>query len=121
MMPGRPESVALRNVLDARVRVDARETRSPRRRVPFNSSTSSVFKWERVPAGSSLFEKTAVGAEYSTALARPRQHLFFGRQHHARPDEPGPRVVDADRDERPGFVADAHQTAVLPPARAGGR
>src|SRR5687767_7661895 len=108
MMTRRPETDALRNALDARVRVDARETRSPRRRVSFNSSTSSFFQMGKGRrAGSSLFETTAVGREYSTALSRPGQHLFFDRQHHARPQESRRRVVDADRDERPALVVDA--------------
>ena len=69
--------------------------------------------------GSSLFGSTAVVGEYSTALARLRQHLFFDRQHHARPDQPRRRVVEADRDERPALVVDAHIRAVFRPVRDG--
>ena len=70
-------------------------------------------------ASSKLFDTTAVTGEYSTALSRPGQHLFFGRERHARSDEPGRRVVDADREQRPGLVVDAYLAAVFQPVRAG--
>jgi hypothetical protein len=75
---------------------------------------------------------THFGADYTTALARARQDLFFDREHHTRLHESARRVVNSDRDERaalveqhnvrafvPTFrrVADANSRAVSRPAR----
>ena len=81
------------------------------------------FKWERAagrlaPVCCRVVFTTAVVAEYSTALSRLGQHLFFNRQHHARPQKPGGRVVDADRKQRPALVKDADVAAVLERLRA---
>ena len=82
------------------------------------------FKGKRLSALSlcpvRVGDQPFVDAKYSTALSRPGQHLFFGRQHHARPDERRRRVVTADRDERAPPVEQRDVRAVLPPLRRGG-
>lgn len=67
------------------------------------------------PVDAESLSRPPLGAEYSTALSRPGQHLFFDRERHARSDEAGRRVVDADRNQRPDLVVDAHVTAVIQP------
>lgn len=55
-----------------------------------------------------------VDAKYSTAPSGLRQHLFFDREHHARPQSGGRGVVCADREERPALVEERDVRAVIP-------
>src|ERR1700748_2769494 len=48
--------------------------------------------------------RPAFETDYSTALSRARQHLFFDREHHARLQKGARRVVNSARNERAALV-----------------
>src|SRR5689334_10852353 len=67
--------------------------------------------WRQCPGS---LATTVVSAKYSTAPSRLSQYLFFKRQHHARPHEPGRRVPRPDREQRAPLVEERDVRAVLP-------
>ena len=92
------------------------EIRSTRLRAFFQREEALSFVSQ---SGSVRFRSAAVDAKYSTAPSRLSQHLFFRRQHHARPQQTGRRLVDGDGDERAPFVEDAYVRAVHGRERGG--
>ena len=78
------------------------------------------FKGERLSAlalNTGLPATTVVDAKYSTAPSRLSQHLFFDREHHARPQDASRGVVRGDGEERAPLVQQRDVRAVLPTAR----